>query len=91
MEVNEHEKKEGWIWKPKEMLRVMWDQRWINASKLDYYTIRGQKDEKFTVVQETPMLRLMDQCNYFLEEDTQLHYIGKKLGATVDRTPKCHP
>ena len=36
------------------------------------------------------MIRLMEQCKYFSEEDTQLQYIGSKLGAKVDRTPKCH-
>ena len=37
------------------------------------------------------MLHLMEQCRYFSEENTQLHYTGRKLGATVDRTPKFHP
>ena len=33
----------------------------------------------------------MEKCRYFSEEDTQLKYIGRKLGATVDRTPKFRP
>ena len=33
----------------------------------------------------------MNQCRYFSEQDKKLQYIGRKLGATVDRTPKCHP
>ena len=37
------------------------------------------------------MLFLMNKCRYFSEENTKLYYIGQKLGATVDRTPKCHP
>ena len=36
------------------------------------------------------MLHIMDQCRDFSEEDTKLQYTGRKLGATVDRTPKCH-
>ena len=73
------------------MLQVLLEQGWIDTSKLYYYTIRGKKFEKVTVVQEAYLLHLMDECRYFLEQDTQLQYIGSKLGATVDRTPKCHP
>ena len=73
------------------MLQVLWEQGWIDISKLDYYTIRGKKDEKGTVIQKTYLLHLLDQCIYLSEEDTQLQYIGRKLGVTVDRTPKYHP
>ena len=37
------------------------------------------------------MLYIMEQCIYFSEDDIQLQYIGRKLGSTVDRNPKCHP
>ena len=67
MEENEHEKKEGWIGKPKVMLQVLWEKVWIDKSKLDYYTIRSEKEEKGTVVQETSILHLINQCRYFSE------------------------
>ena len=54
----------------------MWEQGWIDKSKLNYYTVRGKKYEKGMVIQETYMLHLMEQCRYFSEEDTLLHYIG---------------
>ena len=73
------------------MLQVLWEQGWIDISKLDDYTIRGKKYEKVTVIQETSMINLIKQCRDFSEEDTQLQYIGRKLSATVDRTPRCHP
>ena len=60
-------------------------------SKFDYYTIRGKKDEIGTAIQDTSLLHIMDQCRNFSEQDTQLQYNGRKLGAAVDRTPKCHP
>ena len=37
------------------------------------------------------MLHLMYQFIYLSEEDTKLQYIGGKLGANFDTTPKCHP
>ena len=37
------------------------------------------------------MINLIGQCRYFSEEDAKLHYTGKKLYATVDMTPACHP
>ena len=88
MEENEHKNKEGWIGKPKGMLQVLWEKVWVYTFKLNEYNIRGKKDEKCTVIKETSMLHIMDQCRDFSEEDTQLQYIGIKLGATFDRTLK---
>ena len=90
VEENENYNKEGWVGEPKGKLQVLWEWGWIDTSKLDYYTIRIQKDEKGTVIQETSLLHLMYQCIYFSEDDPQLQYIGSKLGATVDRTCNCH-
>ena len=73
------------------MLQVLWERVWIDTSKLNDYTIICIKDKKDKVIQDTYLLHLMKQCGYLSEEDTELHYIGNKLGATVDRTPKCHP
>ena len=53
------------------MLQVMWEKGWIDTSKLDSYTVRSEKYEKGTVVQDTSLLHLMDQCIYLSEEDTQ--------------------
>ena len=75
VEENEHEKKEMRIGKPKVMYQVLWEGGWIDTSKLYYYAIRGKWDEKGRVVQETSMIRLMDKCRYFEEEDTKLQYI----------------
>ena len=55
----------------------MWERVWIDTIKLDYYTIRGKKYGKGTVVQQNYLLRLMDQFRYFSEEDTQLQYTGR--------------
>ena len=52
------------------MIQVLWERLWIDTSKLDYYTNKGKKDEEVTVVQETSLLNLMDQCRDLLEEDT---------------------
>jgi hypothetical protein len=32
----------------------------------------------------------MDQLSDFQDEETLLQYHGRKIGAKVDRTPKCH-
>ena len=42
------------------------------------------------VIKDNYLIRLINKCRYFSEEDTKLQYIGRKLGATVERTPKCH-
>ena len=72
------------------MLQVLWEQGWIDTSKIYDYTTRGKNNGKGAVIQETSLIHLMEQFRYFSEEDTQLHYIGSKLRATVDRTPKCY-
>ena len=71
------------------MYQVLRKRVWMDTSKLDYYNIRGKKDEKGDL--DNSLFHIMDQYRDFSEEDTQLQYIGSKLGATVDRTPKCHP
>ena len=62
----------------------------MDTSKLYHYTIRVKNYKKGTVIKENSLLRLMKKCRDLSEEDTQLHYIGSKLGASVDRTPTCH-
>ena len=63
----------------------------MDISKLYHYTIRVKNYKKGTVIKENSLLRLMKKCRDLSEEDTQLQYIGSKLGAIVDRTLKFHP
>ena len=49
------------------MIKVLWELGWVDTYKLNDYTIRGKKDEKGTVIQETYMLHLMNQCREFSE------------------------
>ena len=91
VEENKHEKEEGHIGKTQGIIQLMYERGCIDTPKLDYYTIRGKRDEKCSAIQENYLLHIIGQCRDFSEEGKQLQCIGSKLGATVDRTPKCHP
>ena len=55
------------------------------------YTEKGAKDTMGVVVEDTSIKKLMNKQQDFLSELTLLQYHAAKLGAIVDRTPKCHP
>jgi hypothetical protein len=39
----------------------------------------------------TSLKYLMSNCTDFIEEESLLQLMGHQMGATIDRTPKCHP
>ena len=39
----------------------------------------------------TSLLHLMSTCTDFVNEETLLQTMARKIGVTIDRTPKCHP
>ena len=49
------------------------------------------KDEYGHTIPNTSLKEMMNSLVDFSEEETLLHYHGRLLGVTVDRTPKCHP
>jgi hypothetical protein len=82
---------EGWVGKPKGAFQILYERGWINPSSWKQYTKDGRKDEMGNLIQKTSIDYLMQQQMDFQSELTLLQHYAKKLGVTVDRTPKCHP
>ena len=83
---------EGWLGKPKGALQILYERGWIDPNKSHKdYTMKGKKDEYMQIMENTSLKLMMESQPDFVAELTLLQHHGKKLGVTVDRTPKCHP
>jgi hypothetical protein len=81
---------EGWEGKPKGMLQVLWERGWIDETNLKHYSIKGRHDACGLLIKGSSLKILMSSCEDFEEEESLLQAMGREMGITVDRTPKCH-
>ena len=81
---------EGWEGKPKGLLQVLWERGLVDQNRLDKYTLNGQQDAFGVVDKRFSLKSLMANCLDFEEEETLLQTMGRAMGVSVDRTPKCH-
>jgi hypothetical protein len=81
---------EGWVNKPKGLKQVLWERGFIDESNLHKYTQHGKVDAFGVIQQEYSLHFLMSNCKDFLEEESLLQSMGRKMGVTIDRTPICH-
>jgi hypothetical protein len=82
---------EGWVGKPKGSLHILYKRGWIDPEQWQRYTDRGQIDEMGILMECTSLNLLMQKQSDFATELTLLQFYCSKMGATVDRTLKCHP
>jgi hypothetical protein len=82
---------EGWVGKPKGSLQVLYERGWIDPEQWRMYTDKGRMDEMGILMEHTSLNLLMQKQSDFATELTLLQFYCCKMGATVDRTPKCHP
>ena len=76
--------------KPKGMLQILWERGFIDETKLKDYTISGKKDAYGSIDLTFSLKYLLSQCTDFAEEESLLQSMGRKMGVTIDQTPKCH-
>ncbi len=72
------------------MLQVLWERGWIDERNLKHYSIKGRQDACGLLVKGSSLKILMSNCEDFEEEESLLQAMGREMGVTVDRTPKCH-
>jgi hypothetical protein len=84
---------EGWLGKLKGLLQVCWEHGLLDPNKkIDKaYTVNGRKDALGILNLDYSLKSLLGSCVDFDEEETMLQSMGRKMGALIDRTPKCHP
>jgi hypothetical protein len=81
----------GWVGKPKGSLQILDERGWIDPDDLSSYTENGTMSEMGILRKDTSLKLLMERQQDFHAELTLLQFHAKKLGATLDRSPKCHP
>jgi len=83
----------SWVGTPKGMLQVAYERGLLDLNKycVEDYTENGQKDAEWSPILETSLKHLLAMCTDFVEEETLLQQMCKKMGAICDRSPKCHP
>ena len=82
---------EGWVEKPKGMLQILFERRWIDPSKdRKYYTKSGKKDMYGVTDNQLSLESLLSNCDDFRNELSMLLWFGMEMGITVDHTPICH-
>jgi len=72
------------------MLQVLWERGWIDETNLKHYSIKGRHDAWGLLIKGSSLKILMSSCEDFEEEESLLQAMGREMGITVDRTPKCH-
>ena len=68
----------GWEGKPKGLLQVLWEQGFINRSKLSCYTMHGMQDPFGVTRKDTSLKILMSNCQDFKEEESLLQSMGRE-------------
>ena len=87
--------REGWLHKQKGAIQILFERGWLDPQHLHHYTEKGKK-EKYEVPSDPTgcnfsIERILAKQADFCNELTLLQYHARKLGALVDRSPKCHP
>jgi hypothetical protein len=82
---------DGWLGKPKGSFQVLYERGWIDITKIRKYTEKGKVNEMGILDESFSTSQLIKKQPDFIGELTLLQYYAKKMGATVDRSPKCHP
>jgi hypothetical protein len=81
---------EGWQWKAKGLMQILWERGLINDCNLEKYTMNGRQDVFGVLILDTLLMYLMGNCEEFEEEESLLPANGHEMGVLVDITPKCH-
>ena len=55
------------------------------------HTVNGKNCDKGNLMKNTSLNLLIRKCADFMNKKTMLQYMGEKLGAIIDRNPKCTP
>ena len=80
----------GWCGKQKGCLQVCQERGLIDPANLRRYAIDGRKNNLGNNIPGTSLREQLKSCYAFANEETMLQTMGKAMGITIDRSPKCH-
>ena len=72
------------------MLKIFWERGYIDEFKPKEYTVNGKKNAYDTINLSTALKKMLSSCTNFSEEEYLLQSMGRKLGVTINHTPKRH-
>ena len=78
-----------WMDKPKELRQVLWEQGWIDETKLGMYRKLAVDNEGEEIIKYS-LLRLIDQFIDFVNEVTEMEITAERPGVLVKCTTKYH-
>jgi hypothetical protein len=82
---------QGWVGKAKGMFQVLWERGWIDEARLnDYRILAKDPDDDDRIIEDLSLKYMMETCDDFQNEVTQLQFVASKYGYAVEMTPKYH-
>ena len=97
LQSNRHKKVQGWMYKPKGSLQILYERGFIDPSKRgkaceSYYLVDGKKSRiTGELIPGTSLTELIRNLPDFQTEQTLLQYHAELMGVTVVTSPKYHP
>ena len=82
---------EGWCGKPKGMKQILWERGLLDPDLIGEYKEHPPKDVFENLTNELSYRYLLECCEDFQNEETQLEYIGRLIGVKIELSPKGHP
>ena len=87
---------EGWVGKPKGMLQILWERRFLDSSKNAKELMKefNNNFKKVMIKKSMPgtnLRRIVANLPDFKQEITLLQFRAKQLGVSIDCSPKFHP
>ncbi len=71
----------GWEGKAKGMLKVLWEQGFLDVDNLKQHTVDGRKDAFGNIPHDTSLKYLLGNCTDFKEEELMLKISRSCLGS----------
>ncbi len=82
--IEELKKEEGWVAKPKGMLQILWEQGWIDETKIQAYTMNGKKDALGSTINETSLWCLLGNCEDLIRVDASISWAANGRVSGLD-------
>ena len=79
----------GYVGQAKGTKQMAWERGFMDPTKLSEYYHKPEKDE--AEEEDFSLVKILSRCPDFLNEETQMEHVMKKLGVEVEMSPKCHP
>jgi hypothetical protein len=87
--VTELEVTPGYVGKQKGLKQILFERGWLDPNVIHKYYLNPKSEEE----EDEPfcLKQLLGNCKDFMDEESQMVYVMRKINVTVEMSPKCHP